>query len=473
MNGPYESVDVSVRAAGLGEWRLLGARLLPGDTLRITAQIEKQPVTMRQPAPATRTNTQTAPTSGSYSAFSTASHTTPPATIRVWVTGSTTCDKTAEGEVQVVDFKEYVKHVLPNEWLGGWPSESLRTGALAAKSYAWYQVNRGGKWPDLGADVMDSTCDQVYNPAVSYASTDQAVEDTWGQRVTRDGKIHISQYWAGTKDDGARPAVDSPYAGRLSQWGSEYWARQGMTWDWILNYYYDNVVISSVTGGDLRLSQGITVSTGSPVWGEPFAASFTVHNYGQESVQLSELYLKLRGPAGEVADLGGDRNATAIAPGTARTLSVRTPALAHSLTGNYGDYTLTATYRDPNGLLVSAIPSGASGTSGVRVLKVLAPSYGAQVVSVSETGPRYFELTQRTVTIKVRNTGNATYRRQSSAALGAVRLGTASPLNRNSRFYVPGPWLLASRIGMGESSVAPGGTATFRVVLSGTPAPGS
>ncbi len=92
---------------------------------------------------------------------------------------------------------------------------------------------------------------------------------------------------------------------------------------------------------------------------------------------------------------------------------------------------------------------------------------------MSETGPRYFELTQRTVTIKVRNTGNATYRRQSSAALGAVRLGTASPLNRNSRFYVPGPWLLASRIGMGESSVAPGGTATFRVVLSGTPAPGS
>ncbi|MEJ7653632.1 MAG: SpoIID/LytB domain-containing protein [Chloroflexia bacterium] len=129
--------------------------------------------------------------------------------------------------------------MLPNEWRPGWPTESLSAGAMAVKSYAWYHVNRGGKWPGLGADVMDSTCDQVYNPAVSYASTSKAVDATWGYSATRNDRVHVCYYRAGSQGDGSDPGNDIMY-----QWGSEYWARQGKSWSWILSYYYDNIVIS-------------------------------------------------------------------------------------------------------------------------------------------------------------------------------------------------------------------------------------
>lgn len=240
--GTSELTTVTVRAPGYGQWTLAGARLVADDTLRITAELQRGRVNLTQPAP--RTSRSSAPraqsTTGSFGTIAaTASNTTPPSTIRVYVTGSATCNPSASGSVRVVDFKYYVKHVLSNEWLSGWPRESLRAGAMAVKSYGWYQVNRGGKWPDLGADVMDSTCDQVYNPAVSYASTDAAVDATWGSRVTRNGAIHVCYYWAGTRNDGSDPRND-----RMSQWGSEYWARRGRTWRWILPYYYDNIVIS-------------------------------------------------------------------------------------------------------------------------------------------------------------------------------------------------------------------------------------
>ena len=42
------------------------------------------------------------------------------------------------GSVVRVDFKTYVKNVLPNEWVSSWPAESLKAGAVAVKSYGWY-----------------------------------------------------------------------------------------------------------------------------------------------------------------------------------------------------------------------------------------------------------------------------------------------------------------------------------------------
>ncbi len=203
VSGDYTLAEVVVRAPGLGKWTLADARVMPNDTLRVTADLEKQDVSIRQPKP--RTSSVTSPDSlysttatDTYTAAS-YSTTTPPSTIRVYVTGSKYCNPYASGTVKVVDFKQYVKHVLPNEWMPYWHGQSLRAGAMAAKSFAWHYINLGGKWPGLGADLMDSTCDQVYTPAVSYASTDLAVDDTWGYRITKDGGIHICQYWGGVR----------------------------------------------------------------------------------------------------------------------------------------------------------------------------------------------------------------------------------------------------------------------------------
>ena len=270
-------ITIVVRAPGLGMWRLSDARVIPDDTLRITTKLEARNVELRQPKPrakafSTTTTPQMEPSSSSPTTVTaTSTSAAPPSTIRVYVTGSADCNPNAAGTVQVVNFKYYVKHVLPNEWLSGWPTESLRAGAMATKHYGWYQVNRGGKWPGLGADVMDSQCDQVYNPAVSYASMDKAIDDTWDYKATRDGSVHVSYYRAGSQGDGTDYGNDIMY-----QWGTEYWARQGKSWSWMLQYYYDNLVISSAAS-TITINGGETYSKSSTVRVTSSAPAGTTH----------------------------------------------------------------------------------------------------------------------------------------------------------------------------------------------------
>ncbi len=124
--GTERLVDVSVSAPRYGVWKLLSARLVADDTLRLTVELGRVPVTVRQHEPRAKTQTsQTTQSSGSfspsYSTAATGSVTTPPGVIRVWVTGSNVCDPQAKGKVVTVDFKQYVKLVLPNEWFASWP----------------------------------------------------------------------------------------------------------------------------------------------------------------------------------------------------------------------------------------------------------------------------------------------------------------------------------------------------------------
>src|SRR4029450_2948317 len=102
------------------------------------------------------------------------------------------------GRVARGDFTPYVKSVLPNEWITSWPAASLEAGAMAVKSYGWYwalhstRKTASGKW----FGVYDSTSSQVYRPGSAVASTNAAVDRTWGARMTRSGKILQAHYCA-------------------------------------------------------------------------------------------------------------------------------------------------------------------------------------------------------------------------------------------------------------------------------------
>jgi hypothetical protein len=111
-----------------------------------------------------------------------------PSTIRVL--------RLSTGTVDTVDFKLYTKRVLPHEWIGSWPSESLKAGAMAAKTYAWYWVDQGDRHPP-NADVCDSVHCQVYKEE-TYSATNNAVDDTWLKGMKKDGQIFESQYWDGS-----------------------------------------------------------------------------------------------------------------------------------------------------------------------------------------------------------------------------------------------------------------------------------
>ncbi len=232
--------DVVVSAPGYGNWLLNNALLRRGDTLILTVEMSKSPSPLYAPDFINSSGFLSSDLSLD-SGFALTTFNDPlPATIRVGITGNIFCTPfiTSTYTVNTVDFKTYVKHVLPNEWLYTWGRESLRAGAVAVKMYAWYWIEHGGKW--RGTDMIDSTCDQVYNPAVEYASTNQAVDFTWNWKLTRQGDIFQTSH----KDmDNCSPPIC------LNQSESAAMAAHGYTWDQILAHFYPGSALSLIDTG--------------------------------------------------------------------------------------------------------------------------------------------------------------------------------------------------------------------------------
>src|SRR4051794_19657397 len=262
------TLSVRVEADGSAPWAIDNATYYEGDVLRLYASLEAagspqvqisaaRPRFSQQqqdtgeafgqidnahaPAAGQDGNVQTNEVQANGQLLGPNAPTAPPGTIRVY--------RTAQNTVEVVPFRDYVKHVLPNEWIPTWASESLKAGAMAVKSYAWYWVSRGGKQVALGADVKDNVEDQVYDPNVSYASTDAAVDATFDYVMSINGALFAAQYCAGSYSGEATGACpwNSLY---MTQWGSAYYADRGKTWSWILGfYYYGSRVAPNPPGG--------------------------------------------------------------------------------------------------------------------------------------------------------------------------------------------------------------------------------
>ena len=256
-------VSVQVSAHGHGSWSISNARYFSGAALRLHAKLPapgESPAMHMAASPSSESlETQIAQgfsvpgpdaTSPDQMALARAfaqvdalaanSALVPPATIRVY--------RTATGQVEVVPFREYVKHVLPSEWIPTWKMSSLQAGAMAVKTYAWYWVARGGKQVALGADVKDNTEDQVYDPNLSYSTTDEAVDTTFNYAMTRGGALFQAQYCAGSYD--ADPTGECPWPGPyMTQWGSAWHADQGRTWGWLIQFYYSDAVVTPAPPG--------------------------------------------------------------------------------------------------------------------------------------------------------------------------------------------------------------------------------
>lgn len=87
--------------------------------------------------------------------------------------------------VNEVPLEQYLYSVVGGEVPSSWPSEALKSQAVAARSYAIYQSNKYKI-----ADVVDTTLSQVYNGIGSEAtSITKAVDDTQGEILTQNGKV--------------------------------------------------------------------------------------------------------------------------------------------------------------------------------------------------------------------------------------------------------------------------------------------
>jgi hypothetical protein len=253
LNAPDKTpVEITVTAPGYQTWTIKDVYLVTADTLRISASLSPgkpaateivQALTPRWSSPGGQG--VPGPTPGPQTPQSRPglnySDSNPPATIRVY--------RSATGTVDTVDFTFYVKHVLPSEWIPGWLPASLQAGAMAVKTYGWYWTNFV-KYPGQNYDVKDNYADMAYNPNVSYASTDSAVDAVASYRMTRSGAIFQAHFCAGVQGNDTRTDTQcgNTPGNWISQWGSQDYAQQGKDFTWILTYYYDNIALTATVG---------------------------------------------------------------------------------------------------------------------------------------------------------------------------------------------------------------------------------
>lgn len=182
------------------------------------------------------------------------SHITFPTTIRVGITPYVNCsewvfDDRPVTEVIEMDLRDYVKNVLPNEWVNTWPAEALRSGAVAVKMFAWWRINLTAQYPGVfrpeGVDVVDNTCDQVFFPNSHRPPTNAAVDFTWPYRLhweERVQEIHFLAYDFQCAD--AQASQGGGWFRCLPQWTTKDMADQGASWQVMINQFYSPISIS-------------------------------------------------------------------------------------------------------------------------------------------------------------------------------------------------------------------------------------
>lgn len=138
--------------------------------------------------------------------------------------------------VQAVPFLEYCEDVLPNEWFPSWAPESLKAGAMAIKMFSWYHHMHPVTIDGFTFDVDNTTNFQHFRYLSEQPTTNAAFAAITNDAYTKPGgEIIELNYRAGIRDN---PNWQYRNAQKMSQWGSEYWAKKGETYKQILQFYY-------------------------------------------------------------------------------------------------------------------------------------------------------------------------------------------------------------------------------------------
>jgi hypothetical protein len=243
----------------------------------------------------------------------------PPATIKVARRWPANDPNGKIYRVDEVDFRTYCVRVLSHEWApaASFSPEALEAGALAVKSYGWYWASRPTKLADVaawGADVDDSVNYQVYMDTDYGDKYWAAVDAVSGLVLTQNGSILQASYRAGE--------YTSYRSGwYMSQWGTQYWADNGKSHEWMCDYYYRGVELTPIAGGvttgetaageaqpngdpRLELIGPLIAAPAKPSRGDKVEITFTLRNAGAESATWDRLTVVGRGPNDRVRDFG-------------------------------------------------------------------------------------------------------------------------------------------------------------------------
>ena len=109
--------------------------------------------------------------------------------------------------VNSLSLDTYLRGVVPSESPSHWPLAALEAQAVAARSYAVYELR-----PNAFYDLVPTTADQVYGGvAAEKPSSDKAVYATLGQVLTWHG--HVARTYYSSSSGGRTEAVEDAWPG--------------------------------------------------------------------------------------------------------------------------------------------------------------------------------------------------------------------------------------------------------------------
>ncbi len=97
--------------------------------------------------------------------------------------------------VNELPLEMYLRKVVPGQIPSSWPKETFKVQAIAARSYAITQINRG-KFKDYSAHVDDSTASQIYNNIVEVPEINEAIAETEGVVALHSGQVIDAVYFS-------------------------------------------------------------------------------------------------------------------------------------------------------------------------------------------------------------------------------------------------------------------------------------
>ena len=97
--------------------------------------------------------------------------------------------------INELSLEEYLKGVVPSEMPSSYEKQALMAQAVCARTYAWKQMQGEGV-SGYPADVDDSVSYQVYGNIQPQESTSEAVEETKGLILTREGEPIEAYYFS-------------------------------------------------------------------------------------------------------------------------------------------------------------------------------------------------------------------------------------------------------------------------------------
>lgn len=156
---------------------------------------------------------------------------------------------------------EYIGNVLPHEWSCSWNATSVKSGAVAVRTYGWWRVNHPRS---SSYDIYGNSNDQNFVPNSHNSTCDLRIDATAGVRV----EYGSSPIFAAYRDETGNPTkaggraymvpVSDPHTTLsssgpgLCQHGSKDYGANGYSFTYILSHYYTGVTVA--TGANYFLS---------------------------------------------------------------------------------------------------------------------------------------------------------------------------------------------------------------------------